>query len=94
MPTQYQKSPYVNCPYFYREAPVTIKCKSQRSTAGGMVLIGESTVSCFATKEDKKEHVNDFFCNGCFKGREIYHAFEDMEEYNGSAANTAAYTRV
>lgn len=89
MPTQYQKNPYIRCPYFYRETPVSIKCKDQGSTAGGMGLIGESTVSCFATKTDKMEHIRDF-CKSCYRGCEIYHAFEDMEGYYGHFADTAA----
>lgn len=93
MPTQYQKNPYVKCQYFYRETSLEIKCKDRGDLAGGTGLVGESTVSCFPTKEEKREHMRDF-CNGCYKGCEVYHAFEDMEGYYGSTADTAAYTRV
>ncbi len=80
MPTQFQKNPYVNCPYFYRETSIDIKCKDRGELAGGAGLVGESTISCFPSKVDKVEYMRDF-CKSCYKGCEIYRAFEDIEHY-------------
>lgn len=41
MPTQFQKNPYVSCPYFYRETSIDIKCKDRGELAGGAGLVGE-----------------------------------------------------
>lgn len=80
MPTQYQKNPYVKCPYFYRETSLEIKCKDRGDLAGGTGLVGESTVSCFSTKQEKREYMMDF-CKACYMGCEIYRAFDDIERY-------------
>lgn len=80
MPTQYQKNPYVSCPYFYRETSLDIKCKDRGDLSGGAGIVGESTVSCFSCKAAKRDYMQDF-CKGCFMGCEIYRAFEDIERY-------------
>lgn len=80
MPTQYQKNPYVKCPYFYRETSLEIKCKDRGDLAGGTGLVGESTVSCFPDKAEKRDYMMDF-CKACYMGCEIYRAFEDIEKY-------------
>lgn len=80
MPTQFQKNPYVSCPYFYRETSIDIKCKDRGELAGGAGLVGESTISCFPSKADKVEYMRDF-CKSCYKGCEIYRAFEDIAMY-------------
>lgn len=80
MPTQFQKNPYVSCPYFYRETSMDIKCKDRGELAGGTGLVGESTVSCFASKLEKMDYMHDF-CKDCYMGCEIYRAFEDIASY-------------
>lgn len=84
MPTRFEKNPNTRCPLFYKETTMEIKCKDRGCRAGGVGLAGESTVSCFATKEDKCDHKADF-CNGVYQGCEVYRALMDMMEYRGGA---------
>lgn len=84
MPSRFEKNPYTICPFFYRETGTEIKCKDTGDLAGGMGLVGEGTVSCFACKQDKDDHKADF-CNGTYQGCEVYRAFEDMIAYRGGA---------
>lgn len=84
MPSRFEKNPYTVCPFFYRETATEIKCKDIGDRAGGAGLIGEATVSCFATKADKDDHKADF-CNGCCQGCEVYRAMEDMIAYKSGA---------
>lgn len=80
MPSRFGKNQWTPCPFFYRETSTEIKCRDTGERAGGAGLVGESTVTCFATKADKDEHKANF-CNSMCQGCEIYHAFTDMIEY-------------
>lgn len=78
MPSKYTRTRPTQCPFYYGETSLEIKCKDTMSGEG---LAGIATATCFTCTEDRYDYVSDF-CAGCYKGCEIYRAFVDKYEYN------------
>lgn len=77
MPSKFDNTGLMDCPFYYAESKAAIKCRDALTNSG---LVGQSTVTCFATPQEKRAHRDDF-CSGCYQGCEVYHAFEDKAEY-------------
>lgn len=78
MPSKYVRTRPMQCPFYYGETSLEIKCKDTVSSEG---LAGCATATCFTSTEDRSAYAIDF-CAGCYRGCEIYRAFVDKIKYN------------
>lgn len=78
MPSRFVRTRPMQCPFYYGDTSLEIKCKDSMTGEG---LAGVATATCFKTIEDRTEYMNDF-CAGCYMGCEVYRAFLDKCEYN------------